>query len=294
MGALFSGRGDSEVRKPRVAGSFYPSSPSSLKTMVDGFLANAEKQVINGKLIALVVPHAGYVFSGQVAANAYRQIEGMHFDSIVLVGVSHGVGFRGASVYRSGKYETPLGSVEIDRDLAEELMSRSKFFTFQPVAHNEEHSLEVQLPFLQQVLPDSKIVPILTRDWSEAVSSAISSALAETIDGKNVLMIASSDMSHYPAYDEAVKADRATIAALKTMNPDVVREKLDEYLQRGVRELHCMLCAREAVLAVMSAAKKLGADSIKILKYANSGDTTMGDKYRVVGYLAAAIYQSNA
>jgi AmmeMemoRadiSam system protein B len=277
-----------------VAGRFYPDSPSNLKAMINGFLANEEKQVINAKLVALIVPHAGYVFSGQVAASAYKQIEGMHFDTVVLVGVSHGVDFKGASVYRSGKYETPLGIVEIDEYLAEELMARSDFFSFQPIAHNEEHSVEVQIPFLQQILLDFKIVPILVRDWSEIVSSAISDILAETISGKNILLIASSDMSHYPPYDEAVKADKVTISALETMNSGVVRERLDEYLRRGVRGLDCMLCGRGAVLVVMAAAKKLGAGNIKILKYANSGDAPMGDKRGVVGYFAAAVYQSKS
>ena len=117
MCALFSGRGGGETRVPAVAGMFYPNSPSSLEAMIDEFLANAGKRPINGKLVALIVPHAGYVYSGQVAASAYKQIEGMKYDTVVLIGVSHRIPVKGASVYRSGRYETPLGSVEIDVDL---------------------------------------------------------------------------------------------------------------------------------------------------------------------------------
>jgi len=194
-------------------------------------------------------------------------------------------------VYKSGKYETPLGTVEIDSDLAEDLMTDSATFSFERRAHAIEHSLEVQIPFLQQVLSDFKIVPILMRNWSKSICLDVSSAIAKSIRGKNILLIASSDMTHYPLYDEAVKADRFTISALKTMDTDLIREQLDDYMTRGVRELHCMLCARGAVLVVMDAAKELGADSIEVLKYANSGDAPIGDKSRVVGYVAAAIYQ---
>jgi AmmeMemoRadiSam system protein B len=295
MCAFFSGRGrgGTETRAPAVAGAFYPSSPSNLKEMIDDFLANAEKHPIDGKLVALMVPHAGYVYSGQVAAYAYKQIEGMHFDTVVLVGLSHRSPIRGASIYKSGKYETPLGTVEIDSELAEELIVNNEIFNFEPGAHAVEHSIEVQVPFLQAVLSDFKIVPILMRNWSKSVCLEVSSALAKSIRGKNALLIASSDMTHYPAYAEAVKADEFTLSALKTMDTDLIREQLDEYMTRGVRELHCMLCGRGAVLVVMDAAKELGADSIEILKYANSGDVPIGDKSGVVGYFAAAVYQSD-
>ncbi len=289
--ALFSGRGRSGTRAPAVSGAFYPGSLSSLKEMIEGFLAKVEKSPIAGELVALIAPHAGYVYSGQVAANAYKQIEGMHFDTVVLIGICHRTAIRGASVYRSGGYETPLGIVEIDSDLAEELMAQNEIFASQPRAHAMEHSLEVQVPFLQCVLSGFKIVPVLMQDSSKQTCDIISTALANVLRGKNVLMVASTDMSHYPIYDEAVKADKATLSAVETMDTDLIRRQSDEYLGRGVRELHCMLCGRGPVLAVMDAAKKLGADSVKILKYANSGDVPIGEKDRVVGYFAAAIYQ---
>ena len=320
MCALFSGRGRSETRTPAVAGMFYPGSPSSLSTMIDDFLANAEKHPIDGKLIALIVPHAGYVYSGQVAASAYKQIEGMHFDTVVLIGVSHRSAIRGASVYKSGSYETPLGAVEIDSDLAKELMARDEIFGFQPGAHAIEHSLEVQIPFLQRVLSDFRIVPILMGHWSEAVCSAISDALAKTIirrrtqdtrqgeeasdleyrvlglESSDVLLIASSDMSHYHPYGTACRMDDLAISSIKRM--DVA--KLMDDLGSG----KCELCGAAPVITTLMAAEKLeavpltkggqGVVSVEMLQYANSGDVTGDKSGGVVGYFAAVVYQSRS
>jgi AmmeMemoRadiSam system protein B len=284
MSALFSGRSRSEVRAPVVAGTFYPGSASSLKAMINDFMANAEKRPINGDLVALIVPHAGYVYSGQVAASAYKQIEGMHFDTVVLAGVSHRSAIRGASVYRSGSYETPLGSVEIDSDLAGELLAQGAIFSFQPGAHAMEHSLEVQIPFLQQVLSDFKIVPILMGHWSESVCSAVGDALAKAISSRNILLIASSDMSHYHPYDAACRMDNIAISDIKLMDT----ANLMDNLSSG----KCELCGAAPVIAILMTAKQVGADGIEILQYANSGDVTGDKSGGVVGYFAAAVYRS--
>lgn len=286
MSALFSSRGRSEVRMPAVAGMFYPSSPSELKAMINKFLANAEKQPIIGKLIGLIVPHAGYVYSGQVAASAYKQMEGMHFDTVVLLGVSHRSAVRGASVYKSGGYATPLGTVEVDTQMAEELMTHDRVFDSQPGPHTIEHSLEVQIPFLQQVLSDFKIVPILMGYWSEAVCSAVSDALAKTIKGKNALLIASSDMSHYHPYGVATRMDHAAISSVQRMD---ITALMDD-LEAG----KCELCGAAPVITTLMTSKKLGVDKVEILQYANSGDVTGDKSGEVVGYFAAALYQSNA
>jgi AmmeMemoRadiSam system protein B len=283
MCALFSGRGGSETRMPAVAGAFYPGSPSDLKEMIDDFLAKVERRPIDGELIALIVPHAGYMYSGQVAASAYKQIQGMSFDSVILVGISHRSPIRGASVYKSGSYETPLGSVEVDSDLAEELMAQDRIFDFQPGAHRIEHSLEVQIPFLQQVLSNLKIVPILMGHWSEAACSAVSDALAKTIDGRNILLIASTDMSHYHSYDIARKLDNAALSSIQHM--DTAKLMSDLNSQR------CELCGAGPVILTLMTAKKLKANNVEILQYANSGDVT-GDKSQVVGYFAAAVYRT--
>lgn len=283
MSALFSGRGRNGTRAPAVAGMFYPGSPSSLKAMIDSFLEKAEKHPIEGKIVALIVPHAGYVYSGQVATSAYKQIEGMHFDTVILVGVSHGFPISGASVYRSGGYETPLGIAEIDSDVAEELMAQSGVFTSQPRAHAMEHSLEVQVPFLQHVLPDLRIVPILMGHWSKEICSSVSDALAKVIDRRNILLVASTDMSHDYPYNIARSMDNIAIASIRRMDT----AQLMDDLSSG----ECELCGSAPVLTTLMTAEKLEADGVEILQYANSGDVTGDKSSRIVGYFAAAIYR---
>lgn len=283
---------DTEVREAVYAGSWYPGTASELGETVDGYLANAERMPVSGSIAALIVPHAGYRYSGQVAAYAYEQIQGREFDVVVLVGPSHHYPFGGASVYEGGAYRNPLGDVEVDSETVKRLMSENDAITFHPQAHVQEHSLENQMPFLQRTLSGLKIVTVLMQDFSKRNCDMLSTSLSNALEGKNALLIASTDMSHYPVYDEAIKADKITLAAIETMDTRLIRERLDEYLQRGVRELHCMLCGRGPALVVMDAAKKLGADSVEILKYANSGDVPAGDMNRVVGYMAAMLYNS--
>jgi hypothetical protein len=253
--------------------------------MIDEFMAKAEKRDIPGKLFALIVPHAGYVYSGQIAATAYKQIQGMNFDTVVMIGVSHRAAIRGASVFKSGKYETPLGTVEIDAELAGELIEQDGIFSFSPNAHVIEHSLEVQVPFLQQVLSDFKIVPILMGHWSESVCSAVSSALVKFIKDKNVLLIASTDMSHYHSYETAREMDSLALSSIERM--DIA--KLMDNLNTG----NCELCGAGPVITVLMTSGKLEADTVEILQYANSGDVTGDKSDGVVGYFAALVYKKS-
>jgi AmmeMemoRadiSam system protein B len=279
---IFSDKNQGGTRKPAVAGMFYPGSSSKLNADINGYLSNAEKVPINGKITALIVPHAGYMYSGQIAAYAYKQIEGMNFDSVIMIGVSHRVPFRGVAIYKSGAYETPLGTVKIDESLASELMEKTDIFGFYPNADAVEHSLEVQVPFLQVVLPELKIVPILMREWSDMIGYAISDALSEVMKDRNILLIASTDMSHYHKYKEAVSMDDVALTSIKRM--DI--EQLEDDLASGEAEL----CGAGGVIVTLMTAKKLGVEGIEILKYANSGDVT-GDKSEgVVGYFSAVIY----
>lgn len=272
------------TRKPAVAGMFYPGSLSKLKPEIEIYLSNVKKVHIDGKITALIVPHAGYMYSGQVAAHAYKQIEGMSFDSVIMVGVSHRVPFRGVAIYKSGAYETPLGIVKVDESLASELMEKTDMFGFYPNADASEHSLEVQVPFLQVVLPELKIVPILMREWSDMIGYALSDALSEVMKDRNILLIASTDMSHYHQYKEAVSMDETALTSIKRM--DI--EQLEDDLASGEVEL----CGAGGVIVTLMTAKKLGANSIKILDYANSGDVTGNRSEGVVGYFSAVIYKS--
>ena len=282
--SIFSNRNQNGIRRPVVAGTFYPGSASTLRAEIEEFLSNVEKVPVDGKIVAIIVPHAGYVYSGQVAAHAYKQIEGLHFDTVVMIGVSHRVPFRGAAIYKSGAYETPLGTVKVDDALASELMDQTDILEFHPDADAMEHSLEVQVPFLQVVLSNFKIVPILMRDWSGMISHAISDALAKVMKDKNVLLLASTDMSHFHPYKEAVSMDDVALTSIKRI--DI--EQLDDDLASGEAEL----CGAGGVIVTLMTAKKLDAEGIKILKYANSGDVTGDKSDGVVGYFSAMIYQN--
>ena len=276
-----SANGEVRVREATHAdGLWYPSTADELSKMVDGFLAEVEKEPVSGRILALIAPHAGYSYCGNVAAHAYKQIEGMEFDIIVLIGPTHNYLFPGASVYESGVYRNPLGDVEVDSAIAERLIEECEAINFYPRVHIPEHSLENQIPFLQRTLPKLKIVPIVMGKCDEGEFNTISKALIDILKGKNTLLVASTDMSHFLTYDEAVKTDKVTISTLETMKPELLKNRPDA------------LCGRDAVIMVMTVAKELGADSIKTLKYANSGDVPKGDKGRVVGYMAAVIYDS--
>jgi len=239
---------------------------------------------VEGEIIALVSPHAGYMYSGQVAAYAYKTIEGKIFDSVVVVGPSHQAFFRGASVYDRGGYRTPLGLVPVDVDLSKKMMEKGKEIRFIPEAHLREHSLEMQIPFLQTVLTTFKLIPIVMEpDWSWETCQYLSTAIAETMKGKKVLLVASSDLSHFHSYDEAVKLDKIVLNDIDRFDPDG--------LNRDLRNGRCEACGGGPILSIMLAAKALGADNGKVLKYLNSGDVT-GDRSRVVGYAAGVFYKT--
>jgi len=279
-----------EVREPVAAGSFYPASPDQLRGMVEGFLKRAKVKRIEGDPVALIVPHAGYIFSGGVAAYAFKAIKGLRFDDVVIIGPSHHVSFPGASVYDGKAYKTPLGEVPIDRKAVKKLLEIDNGIRFYPPAHIREHSIEVELPFLQMTLKGFKIVPIVMWDFSPDNCKRLSEALIKAFKGRRVLLVASSDMSHYPSYKDARRVDGETIKAVRSLNPEAVRQNDSKWLQSGVRELYCTLCGLGPVVTVMETAKRMGADSVRVLKYANSGDVPSGGKSRVVGYMAVVIY----
>jgi len=274
---------ESKVRRARWGGQFYPGAPKVLKDTVNGFLEKVDQEKLPGKLIALISPHAGYIYSGQVAAYAYRQLEGEDFDTVILLGPSHYVPVKGASVYVEGWWKTPLGKVEVDSELAKEIISKHQLFHFDDKAHKDEHSLEVQLPFLQETLKDFKIVPIVVNDSSEQFCQLLANAILSSKGKKKILIVASTDMSHYHPYGRACLIDGVAIRDLENFDLDSLRR----HLISGKAEL----CGGAAVFTAVLAAKASGANKIELLKYANSGDVT-GDKRKVVGYGAFAIMHS--
>lgn len=276
--------GMKEIREPAVAGAFYPDQPEALSRDVKRYLEKTKKEKMEGELVALISPHAGYMYSGQVAASAYKLLEGKAFNSVVVVAPSHRALFKGASLYDRGGYRTPLGVVSIDTELSQKLMERRKEIRFIPEAHTQEHSLEVQIPFLQVVLKSFKLIPIVMEPyWNWETCQHLASAIAETVKGKNVLLVASSDLSHFHSYEEAVRLDKIVLNHIERFDP--------EGLNRDLRSNRCEACGGGPMITIMLAAKALGANQGRVLKYLNSGDVT-GDRSRVVGYAAGVFYKT--
>jgi AmmeMemoRadiSam system protein B/AmmeMemoRadiSam system protein A len=273
-----------EIREPAVAGTWYSDNPTVLSKEIRKYLADAKKESIGGKVVALVAPHAGYRYSGLVAAHAYKLVEGETFETVVIVAPSHQAVFKGASLYDRGEFRTPLGLIPIDVDLARKMMEKEKFIQFLPEAHSKEHSLEIQLPFLQVALKPFKLVPIVMEPyWSWDTCQALAKAIAETVRGKNVLLIASTDLSHFHPYHQAVGLDKIVLNHIDRFDP--------EGLSGDLKQGRCEACGGGPVVSIMLAAKALGADKGKTLKYLNSGDVA-GDKSRVVGYGAGVFYNA--
>jgi AmmeMemoRadiSam system protein B/AmmeMemoRadiSam system protein A len=283
-----SGGGQSpKIRQPAVAGSFYPAGPAELGKMIDGFLSKAAPPP-QEKLVALVAPHAGYVYSGPVAAYSYALLKGRKYDRVVVIAPSHYEAFGFSSVYDGAAYVTPFGQVPVDQAFAAKLAKMSPTIKLSGVGHtpspdHPEHSVEVQLPFLQRVLGQFQLVPIVMGDQSYDNCRALGAALAKLVQGTNTLIVASSDLSHYHKYDEAEKLDHKTLKAIEEY------DYLD--LARNLELRVWEACGGGPIVATMIAAERLGATQAKVLHYANTGDVT-GDHSRVVGYGAVALVKA--
>jgi AmmeMemoRadiSam system protein B/AmmeMemoRadiSam system protein A len=278
--------GAQKVRQTGVAGSFYPADPKALSAMIDDMLAHASPPPIPDPILAVVAPHAGYQFSGPVAATTYAELKGRKFSRVVVIAPTHYVGFDFTSIYDGDAYATPLGTVQVDKAFARQLVKLSPTIQLSGMGHDAtpagaEHAIEVQLPWLQRVLGDFQLVPIVMGDQSYESSRALGVALAKLIEkenkGGNTLIVASSDLSHYHAYDEAETIDHKTLNALAAWD----YFSMSRNFQTRVWEA----CGGAPIVAAMIAAERMGANQAQVLKYANSGDTS-GDHSRVVGYSA--------
>lgn len=268
------------VRPSVIAGTWYPGTKGELERTIEGFLANVENGRVDGELIGLISPHAGYIYSGQVAAYAYKQLQGLSFDTVAVISPVHRMYVGRFAVTDKAYYETPLGLIEINAELVEAI---DRQVELNRVRRDEEHSLEIQLPFLQRVLGEFKLMPIMMGDQSLASCQALAQALAQALDGEKALLVASTDLYHGHDYDTAVRLDRIVLDYIEAYDP----EGLAQALERG----HCEACGGGPVVVAMLAAKALGADKAQVLKYANSGDVT-GDRWgRIVGYAAGALYR---
>ena len=267
------------VRQPAVAGAFYPGSKSELQKQVNRFLQEVKKEPLTGRMIGIIVPHAGYTYSGRVAAHAFRQIEGEGFRTVVLIGPSHRSHFKGVAVYPKGEWTTPLGSLKIDESLAAELIEATDIIVANPTPHETEHSLEVQLPFLQTVDQDLRIVPLMMGPQTEEICRKLGKALADVVGKRSdVLLLTSTDLYHGYSYDECVSTDRLTLSYI---------EKLDaDGLYGALSADRAQACGGGPITALLYAARQLGANNAKLLKYTNSGDVTGEKAGYVVGYSA--------
>ena len=279
------------VRPSPIAGTWYPGSPDELQQTVDDFLAHAEYFPTDDELIALISPHAGYPYSGPTAAYAYRQLTHRKFDTVVLMGPSHYDDFGAYAISASQYYATPLGAIELDHEFIDALSAQ---VSITRVIQDREHSLEIQLPFLQRTLSHFKLVPIMMslpfyivgKD-ARAPSQQLADALAALAKTRRVLFVASSDLSHLSDYEAVKKFDARTEELLAAYDvPGLVRYMWQEH--------ECRACGDAPIVTALLAAKQLGADRVRVLHRTNSGDVT-GERDRapyVVGYMAVGVYKS--
>lgn len=273
-----------KIRSAMVAGMFYPRDKSNLEKEIALFLENAPLLKIKGEVVGLIVPHAGYMYSGGVAARAFRQIKDKQYDIVVVISPSHREYFPGVSVYDGYGYATPLGILRVARELALEITDFSPLLKLGDAGHRtEEHALEVQLPFLQEVLPEFELLPVMMGEQDLKTIEALADALAHVLKKKSALIVASTDLSHFYTYDKASILDRVVIDDINAFNEEKLMDDLT--LNR------CEMCGGGPAAAVMKAARFLGATQSKVLIYRNSGDVT-GDKGQVVGYLSSVLYKS--
>jgi hypothetical protein len=265
------------IREAAVAGMFYPDSPSELKNMINDMV---DENTVKEDAIGIIMPHAGYIYSGSVAGATISKVKVK--DTCIILGPNHtGMG-KPFSIMTDGIWKTPFGDVKIDSGLAKRILANSKFLSEDYLAHISEHSIEVQLPFLQYFNRNVRIVPIILSHATGTVYREIGRSISKVIidSGKEALIIASSDMTHYEDHDSVLKKDNLAIEPILTLNED-------ELLER-IRKNNISMCGYGPVVSLITAARELGAREAELVKHQTSGDTS-GDYSRVVGYAGIII-----
>ncbi len=279
------------TRPPAVAGSFYSSDPDILRKDLEFLFSRALPGSTPGQVLAIIAPHAGYPYSGEVAASSYRQVDATKsYKNVFLIGSSHSYAFEGAAIYQSGDFETPLGMVPVNHELTEELTSKESVFIKRDQAHLNEHSLEVQLPFLQYYLEkDFKLVPILLGTHSPRTCQKIARALEPYLTEDNLFVI-SADFSHYPDYRSATEVDIKTAKAICSNSTQEFLSAIEDNEEKNIPNLATSACAWPAILTLLYMTEQKTDDiSYKLVQYQNSGDSPHGDKSRVVGYCSITV-----
>jgi AmmeMemoRadiSam system protein B len=262
---------------------FYTKKPDVLRQQLHDMLTAVEREPATGRVLGIVAPHAGYVYSGPTAAAAYARVMGEKYDSVVIVAPSHREFFKGVSVFPGEMYETPLGRVPIDPALRRDILAASSIVHPMESGHREEHAIEVQLPFLQYALGTFSFLPLVVGQQTREACLSLGEALAQVTREKNVLLVASTDLSHYHPSTVARRLDQVAAEDIRSFDP----ERLMDDLEEGAAEA----CGGGPAVAVMKACRLLGASRMEIVDQCNSGDIT-GEHDAVVGYLSAIAWSS--
>ncbi len=282
-----------KIREPAVAGVFYSSDKNELKKSIENFLKSETCVLDSSELIrALIVPHAGYVYSGEVAASAYAQLgNDISYDLIVMIGSSHHHRFKGVSINRQSAYQTPLGTVEVDTELAKQLIPKSDLINYVPEAHDNEHTLEVQLPFVQMCIPgEIKILPIIVGTDNMSDLKKVANVLRFLLD-RNALFVISTDLSHYPNYYDALEQDEQTVTMIVKNDPKALVEFIRHQKDKEISGLVTNLCGWTSVVLFQYLISEEEKFQFVPLKYQNSGDKLMQNHNRVVGYQSIVVVE---
>jgi AmmeMemoRadiSam system protein B len=278
-----------DVRPSPIAGQWYPGDPKQLSADVDRYIHEAKLPQLEGEVVAIVTPHAGHIYSGPVAGYAFAALKGLKPELVAVVSPMHYPYNEPLITTAHAAYETPLGIIPVDAEavqVLDELLENELGYGLARVRHDREHSLEIELPFLQRVIESEfKLLPVMVRDQSRRVTRILGQCLAKTLHGRNALLVASTDLSHFYPQRVANELDAEMLRCIESFEPEAVIQAEEE--GRG------FACGRGALAAVLWAAKDLGADTVKILKHATSGDVT-GDTSQVVGYGAAVVLRQTA
>lgn len=276
-----------DVRPSPIAGRWYEGNPKALSQSVDEFLSGAKLPELKGEVVGVIAPHAGHIYSGAVAGYAFAALRSRTPDLVAVISPMHHPYHEPLLTTSHTAYWTPLGEIPVDRDAVSQLdviLKSELGFGLSPVARDPEHSLEIELPFLQRALKSGwKLLPVMVRAQEPRVSQGLGRALAQVLRGKDSILVASTDLSHYYNQTAALRFDRAMLDAIESFGPDAAFD-----VERAGKGFACGL---GAVTAVLWAARELGADKVRVLRHATSGDVT-GDYTSVVGYGAAAILKS--
>jgi AmmeMemoRadiSam system protein B/AmmeMemoRadiSam system protein A len=289
------------VHKTEGAGRWYPADPHTLQAAVQDYVSQAEVEPVSGRLLAVIVPHAGYLYSGAVAGYAFRAMQQADCagKTLAVIGDTHtGGGSAQIAVWAGGAFSTPLGEIPVDEELAQTLAGADPRIQFDQQAFRNEHPVENQIPFIQTVCPGARIVPIVIRQPSLENAQLLGETLVASSAGLaelgDLLIVASTDLSHFHPYDEAQQLDEVALQSMLSLDPQVVADSPMRCAELGLGGANPLtMCSQGAVMAALIAAVELGADRGAVLQYANSGDVPIGDRSQVVGYAAVALWEDS-